>query len=254
VFRAAPNFFRYRLAQWILGHIGTAIGLIFGVVMLRQAHRVIPPEVTAGAITLSESTILALLTAVEIFAIVVVVTQAVFSLALLRLDYEQRWYIVSDRSLRIREGLLRLNEKTMTFANIQQLTVRQGPIQRLLGIADIEVRTAGGGGAGHDESGMPKDDLHVGWFRGVGDANMIRDTIRQRLRRHRDAGLGDPDDVASADEASPEDADLPIAATTGLPVEHEGAGHARHDAAAALVGAAASLRREAAALRLALQR
>jgi uncharacterized membrane protein YdbT with pleckstrin-like domain len=248
VFRAAPNFFRYRLAQWILGHIGTLGGLVFGVIMLRQAHRVIPPEVTTGPITWSESTILAILTAVEIFAIAGVAFQAVFSLALLRLDFEQRWYLVSDRSLRIREGLVRLNEKTMTFANIQQLGIRQGPIQRLLGIADIEVRTAGGGGGGHDESGQPRDDLHVGYFRGVADAEKIRDTIRERLRRHRDAGLGDPDDAPEIVQRE----HLPV---DQLPSARRTLAAGAEDAAAASLAAAASeLRREAAALRIALQR
>ena len=49
--------------------------------------------------------------------------------ALVRLDYELRWYIVTDRSLRIREGVTSLRESTMTFANIQHIAVRQGPLQ-----------------------------------------------------------------------------------------------------------------------------
>ena len=44
----------------------------------------------------------------------------------------------------------------------------------------------------HDEERQP--DLHVGYFRGLSDAPLIRDAIRDRLRRHADAGLGDPDD------------------------------------------------------------
>ena len=65
-------------------------------------------------------------------------------LALLRLDFELRWYIVSDRACASARGSSRCREKTMTFANIQHIGIRQGPLQRLLGIADVEVRTAGG--------------------------------------------------------------------------------------------------------------
>jgi uncharacterized membrane protein YdbT with pleckstrin-like domain len=126
------------------------------------------------------------------------VAQALTSLVLLRLDFEQRWYLVSDRSMRIREGLVRMHEKTMTFANVQHVAIRQGPLQRLLGIADLQVRTAGGGGGGEEENQEAKDDLHIAYFRGFADAPRIRDTIRERLRRHADAGLGDPDDVAPA--------------------------------------------------------
>jgi uncharacterized membrane protein YdbT with pleckstrin-like domain len=134
----------------------------------------------------------------EAFAIGIFVMQAAARLVLLRIDIDQRWYLVSDRSLRIREGVVNMKEKTMTFANIQNVRIEQGPLQRLLGIADVQVRTAGGGGGG----GGPKDqenpggkDLHIGYFRGVADAGAIRDAVLERLRRHADSGLGDPDDV-----------------------------------------------------------
>ncbi|HET7537279.1 MAG TPA: hypothetical protein VFJ90_12545, partial [Candidatus Didemnitutus sp.] len=38
--------------------------------------------------------------------------------AVRRLDYEMRWYMVTDRSLRIRHGVWRVSESTMSFANI----------------------------------------------------------------------------------------------------------------------------------------
>lgn len=104
----------------------------------------------------------------------------------LRLDYELRWYMLSDRALRIREGVMRVREQTMTFANIQQISVRQGPLQRLLGIADIEVRTAGGGSTSQEGG----HDMHRGYLRGVADPESIRDTIQRRVREYRDAGLG----------------------------------------------------------------
>ena len=64
----------------------------------------------------------------------------------MRLDYEQRWYVVTDRSLRLRTGVWSVREMTMSFANLQQITVTQGPLQRLLGLADVRFQSAGGGG------------------------------------------------------------------------------------------------------------
>jgi hypothetical protein len=63
----------------------------------------------------------------------------------------------------------------------------------LLGIADLEVHSAGGGGSrrpGHDKK---QEDLHVGKFRGVDNAEEIRDSILARVRQLRDSGLGDPE-------------------------------------------------------------
>lgn len=98
-----------------------------------------------------------------------------------RLDFELHWYIVTDRSLRIRTGLVRLQESTMSFANLQQVEVKQGPLQRLLGLADVHVQSAGGGG--DHQPGQVGDSLHTGVFHSVSNATEIRDLILERLRR-----------------------------------------------------------------------
>src|SRR5690606_10731265 len=76
-----------------------------------------------------------------------------------------------------------------------------------------EVRSAGGGGKTRGK-GEHKRDTHVGLFRGVDNAEAIRAAVLDRIRRHRDAGLGDPDDepprthepIAAPAAASPRDA------------------------------------------------
>jgi hypothetical protein len=113
-------------------------------------------------------------------------------LLLSRLDYEQRWYMVTDRSLRIRHGVWKINESTMSFANIQQVVVSQGPLQRLLGLSDVKVQSAGGGSEKQEEA--DNDDMHHGLFHSVTNAPDIRDLILGRLRRFRESGLGDPDE------------------------------------------------------------
>lgn len=137
--------------------------------------------------------------------------------AMARLDFELRWYIVTDRSLRIRSGLASVQEMTMSFANVQQVVVAQGPLQRLLGIADVRVQSAGGGGGGEQQGAH--DSTHTGVFHGVENANEIRDLILARLRQFREAGLGDPDDQsppvvsgAPNDETTPVGSDPLLAA------------------------------------------
>jgi Predicted membrane protein len=83
----------------------------------------------------------------EVLGVVLLVLGAFWSYALLRIDWELRWYMTTDRSLRIREGTWRVREKTLTLTNVQNVTVHENPVQRLLGIANVRVRTAGGGTA-----------------------------------------------------------------------------------------------------------
>ena len=114
-----------------------------------------------------------------------------------RLNYGLRWYIVTDRSLRIRSGIFQMNELTMTYSNVQEIRVRSGPLQLLLGIADVEVQAAGGGGDGQHGAGG-----HAGRFTGVAHAPEIRDLIVDRLRQYRDSGLGEPTHVATSQPTS----------------------------------------------------
>lgn len=131
----------------------------------------------------------------KVSGLMLYLAQIPFTYALRRLDYEMRWYVVTDRSLRIRSGLVIVQEMTMSFANVQQVTVTQGPLQRLLGLADVRVQSAGGGGGGEGKPGHGvQASLHLGVFHGVDNAIEIRDLILERLRQFRATGLGDPDD------------------------------------------------------------
>lgn len=146
-------------------------------------------RVQLGPITI-EGDWMGLFHALELLALGTFALQFVIGAFLLKLAWEVRWYMVSDESLRIREGLWRTHERTMTVANIQNLTIRQGPLQKLLGIADLEVHTAGGKHADPGEGDETAKNLHVGRFRGIANAAELRDRIRATLRRHRGSGLG----------------------------------------------------------------
>ncbi len=136
----------------------------------------------------------------EWVGIALFIVQIPLTYALVRLDFELRWYIVTDRSLRIRSGLTTVQESTMSFANVQQVLVTQGPLQRYLGLADVRVQSAGGGGDHHDQKGG--DSLHTGVFHGVDNGAEIRDLVLARLRAYRETGLGDPDEIQAAQRAS----------------------------------------------------
>jgi hypothetical protein len=80
-------------------------------------------------------------------------------------------------------------------------------LQRLLGLSDVCVRSAGGSEPEHGKAGHGAgNSLHMGTFENVINGVEIRDLIIERLRRFREAGLGDPDDkhlaVPPADHAT----------------------------------------------------
>ncbi len=110
----------------------------------------------------------------------------------IHLRYDTTWYIFSDRSMRIRRGIWTIHETTITFENIQNVKVEQGPVQRFYGIANVIVQTAGGGGQSHQKGGAASQS-HAGLIEGVADAERIRDMIMARVRKSRSAGLGDED-------------------------------------------------------------
>jgi len=111
-----------------------------------------------------------------------------------RLNYDMRWYVITDRSLLIREGIWIVREITLTFANAQNVRVTQGPLQRFFGFSNVEVDTAGGGGGGHKES--QSTSPHRAVLRGLDNSAQVRDLVLEQLRKHRTTGLGDPDDHA----------------------------------------------------------
>jgi membrane protein YdbS with pleckstrin-like domain len=186
VFRAARGYLLYISLGWVLSQLALLSG---GVIALGAALAAAPDSGVAPV----------LVVVLGWLALVLFVAQAALTWFSLRLNYEMRWYKVTDRSLRIRSGVWSVHEMTMTFANVQNISIAQGPLERLFGISDVRVETAGGGGGGpHGKHEGLGTNLHVAVFRGVDRPEEIRDLILERLRRLRDAGLGDMDDGVPA--------------------------------------------------------
>jgi len=132
-------------------------------------------------------------------ALVIAIIPHIVAYIALHLRYDTTWYVMTDRSLRIRRGIWTIHETTITFENVQNLKVTQGPVQRYFGIANLIVETAGGGGgAGRDQSGAAAAVANRGIIEGVSDARRLRDMILHRVRRCRSAGLGDEDETAAS--------------------------------------------------------
>jgi membrane protein YdbS with pleckstrin-like domain len=174
-FRPAPGFLRYLKLQFWFWLILIDVAIFIGWLAITAASPV------AGVI-------------LALPALFVAVVPDVLAYVAIHLRYDTTWYVVSDRSLRIRRGIWIIHETTITFENVQNVTLRQGPFQRLFGIADLFVQTAGGGGKteqGHDQ-GLGAG-AHQGRIEGVANAARIRDLLLARMRRSRSAGLGDED-------------------------------------------------------------
>ncbi len=189
VFRAAPKYLQYLKVLW---GIGTAFSLLVPL---------IPATVVIGVVFGSEGSaahngiVIPVLITVAILLLAFFTAHALFRLAMVHLDFEKRWYLVTDRSLRIREGVSTVREITFTFANIQNLSVTQGPIQRMLGIADLKVETAGGGSIATTRQQQTVGlNLHTAYFRGIDNAEELKNLIGARMRGHKDSGLGDHDE------------------------------------------------------------
>lgn len=108
----------------------------------------------------------------------------------IHLRYDTTWYVLSERTMRLRRGIWVIHEVTITYENIQNVSIRQGPIQRLFGISDVVVQTAGGGGptGAHGEQSLTG---HQGLLEGIDNAVEVRDLIMNKWRMARSAGLGD---------------------------------------------------------------
>jgi membrane protein YdbS with pleckstrin-like domain len=172
-FRPSEGFLRYLKFQfWV-------VLLIFDGLILFGEAIILAVSPVAGMLLLLPALAIAILP--DIVAYIAI-----------HLRYDTTWYVMTDRSLRIRRGIWIIHETTITFENVQNVVVNQGPLQRIFGIADVRVDTAGGGGgsasAGH---GQQSTDAHKGIIEGVSNAHEIRDLILARLRRSKSAGLGD---------------------------------------------------------------
>jgi membrane protein YdbS with pleckstrin-like domain len=183
VFRASPRYLTYLMIPMVVSVMAMGLGLGMGEGIIGLA--------------LWKKGFLGIAAAVWAVGALLILLKAVTFYVTTRLNYELRWYLVTDRSLRIREGVWLVREVTLTFANVQNINVLQGPLQRWFGISDLIVETAGGG-TGKAAGGPNMMLSHHGVLRGIENATEVRDRIQNLLRAYRASGLGDPEEKHAA--------------------------------------------------------
>ena len=104
------------------------------------------------------------------------------------LKFDTTWYLLSNRSMRIRRGIWVIHETTITFENIQNVRLTQGPIERFFRFANLIVDTAGGGASA---DGQTHGKAHQGMMVGLANATEVRDSIMAKVRQSQSTGLGD---------------------------------------------------------------
>jgi len=182
-FRPAPGFLRYlKFRFWLLLLI-IDVAILFVWVVIAVASPI------AGAI-------------LAIPALAIAVLPDIVAYVAIYLRYDTTWYVVSDRSMRIRRGIWTIHETTITFENVQNVSVNQGPLQRYFGIANVMVQTAGGGSGHGGPHGARTATAHLGLLEGLADATRIRDLIMAKSRATKGAGLGDDHPQEDGPEAS----------------------------------------------------
>lgn len=180
VFRASDRYLAYRYLTWALQFAPTL--LVPVVIPIGMAVEAAKGKATPGFVY-----------AIWVVSIVAVAVSGALSVVSVRLDFDFHYYVMTDRSLRIRRGIWEQVEATLTFVNVQNVRVVQGPLERLFGIASVVVDTAGSAGK-VSEKEDPFLQHHRGVIRGIPDAHALRDRIMDRMRKSKSAGLGDHDD------------------------------------------------------------
>jgi membrane protein YdbS with pleckstrin-like domain len=169
-FRPSEGYLRYLKLQFWLGVVGTTAGIMVAWISIAAVR----PWIGAW---------------LSPVALLIGTVPPAFAYLALHLRYDTTWYVLSARSLRIRDGIWTINEATITFENIQNVTVESGPLERWFGIGNVIVDTAGGSsGEGH---GKKASNLHRGEISGVSNAAEIRQLILSRLSLSKASGLGD---------------------------------------------------------------
>jgi len=94
------------------------------------------------------------------------------------LDTASRRHTLTDTSLIYRTGIIGRFEIEVPYSKIESVTVRQGPIQRLLGCGDVRVSAPGAGGP----LAVSQADYSSVCMRSIPDFEKVAGTLRTRLR------------------------------------------------------------------------
>lgn len=164
--KPSEQWLAYRYLQTLFGFLNQFIGVGIGVIALVAKFRGWGLVIALGVF------------AVEGFLIGL-------ALVTTRVDFELRHYLVGDRSLRVAQGAWKREEVTLSYANVQNIEVNQGPLERLFGFKSLTISTAGA------DTTPGAENSHLVTMVGLQDADELRSLILGMLKQQRDAGLGE---------------------------------------------------------------
>lgn len=165
--KPSERWLGYRYLQTLFGFLNQFIGVAIGII--------------------------ALITSLEkwgvVLSVIIVILEFIaigFALVTVRVDFELRHYLVGDRSLRVAQGAWKREEVTLSYANVQNIEVTQGPIERLFGFKSLTLSTAGA------DTSPGAEHSHLVNLVGLEHAEELQQLILGMLRHAKDAGLGEP--------------------------------------------------------------
>lgn len=132
-----------------------------------------------------------------LIALIVVPLEVLLSFVFLvatKFQFDATWYALTDRAARMRRGIWIVHETTVTFENVQNVRVEQGPLERWFDLSRVIIETAGAGSSGGKN---PQLTASRAVIEGVTNAEELRDRILRRVREATGAGLGDEDEPDS---------------------------------------------------------
>lgn len=190
IFRPTRRSFLYELAGWILGQLGALFFLLlilFGSPMVEAfawTGWVWPLELAIQWTAWVDRMIRAFVPEalhilIVMLGVITFVSQLLLTLARIWASHRYTWMIVGDEGLRIRRGWLSIHDVTMRYAAIQQVRLRQGPLQRLFGIGDIEI------GSAASNQNIEEGTSRTARMRNIAHPIELRDLVRNRTEAAR---------------------------------------------------------------------
>ena len=138
-------------------------------------------------------------------ALLIAIVPDIIAYIAIHLRYDTMWYVITDRSCRLRRGVWVVVEHTITFENVQNVYLRRGPIQQLFGISTLVIETAGAAaGEGNDVFNVGNKAI----MEGLENPDEIRELILERVRQSHSAGLGNESKTVTAGQWSQRSVDL----------------------------------------------
>ena len=121
---------------------------------------------------------------VTVIGVVVLPLWLLFGVVYARRYFNALECVLTDRSLSFHKGVMIRVEKTIPLEQIQDLTLREGPLLRALGLSTLRVETAGQSGG---QTGADADLL------GIVDARAFRNRVlEERDRLKASPATGEP--------------------------------------------------------------